>query len=76
MKHAGARTTYLRDYRPPVFNIETTELHFDLHEDRKLQERDGERRAALIQRVLGEKEEEEEKEDENKEEEKKEEKPE
>lgn len=33
MKHAEARTTYLRDYHPPAFNIETTELHFDLYED-------------------------------------------
>jgi aminopeptidase N len=33
MKDAQARTTYLRDYRPPTFTIETTELHFDLFED-------------------------------------------
>ena len=33
MKNAQARTTYLRDYRPPTFTIETTELHFDLFED-------------------------------------------
>lgn len=33
MKNASARTTYLKDYRPPAFTIETTELSFDLHED-------------------------------------------
>ena len=33
MKNASARTTYLKDYRPPSFTIETTDLHFDLHED-------------------------------------------
>lgn len=36
MKNAQARTTYLRDYRPPDFTIETTDLHFDLHEDHAL----------------------------------------
>lgn len=33
MKNASARTTYLKDYRPPPFLIETTDLHFDLFED-------------------------------------------
>lgn len=33
MKNASARTTYLKDYRPPTFTIETTDLHFDLYED-------------------------------------------
>ncbi len=33
MKNAQARTTYLKDYKPPAFTIETTELHFDLYED-------------------------------------------
>jgi aminopeptidase N len=33
MKNAQARTTYLRDYRPTAFTIETTELHFDLFEE-------------------------------------------
>ena len=33
MKNASARTTYLKDYRPPPFSIETTDLHFDLYED-------------------------------------------
>ncbi len=33
MKNASARTTYLKDYRPPAFNIETTDLNFDLYED-------------------------------------------
>lgn len=33
MKNASARTTYLKDYRPPAFTIETTDLHFDLYED-------------------------------------------
>ena len=33
MKNASARTTYLKDYRPPPFTIETTDLHFDLYED-------------------------------------------
>ena len=33
MKNASARTTYLKDYRPPSFTIETTDLHFDLYED-------------------------------------------
>ena len=32
MKDAGARTTYLHDYQPPPFLIETTELDFDLYE--------------------------------------------
>lgn len=33
MKDAQARTTYLKDYRPPAFAIETTNLQFDLYED-------------------------------------------
>lgn len=33
MKNAQARTTYLKDYLPPDFLIETTELDFDLYED-------------------------------------------
>jgi aminopeptidase N len=33
MENASARTTYLKDYRPPPFSIETTDLHFDLYED-------------------------------------------
>jgi len=33
MKNASARTTYLKDYRPPPFTIETTDLSFDLYED-------------------------------------------
>jgi len=33
MKNASARTTYLKDYRPPPFLIETTDLFFDLFED-------------------------------------------
>lgn len=33
MKNAQARTTYLKDYRPPNFLIETTDLEFDLYED-------------------------------------------
>ena len=32
MKDATARTTYLHDYRPPPFTIESTELDFDLYE--------------------------------------------
>jgi len=33
MKNAQARTTYLKDYQPPNFVIESTELDFDLYED-------------------------------------------
>ncbi|GJM13842.1 MAG: aminopeptidase N [Pseudohongiella sp.] len=33
MKNASARTTYLKDYRPPSFTIVSTDLHFDLFED-------------------------------------------
>lgn len=33
MKNSQARTTYLKDYRPPAFTIESTALNFDLHED-------------------------------------------
>ena len=32
MKDAQARTTYLHDYRPPPFIIDSTELDFDLYE--------------------------------------------
>ncbi|MCY4016722.1 MAG: aminopeptidase N, partial [Gammaproteobacteria bacterium] len=38
MKDASARTTYLHDYQPPAFLIETTELDFDLYEDHALVE--------------------------------------
>ncbi len=38
MKDASARTTYLRDYQPPAFLIETTELDFDLYESHALVE--------------------------------------
>lgn len=34
MRDAQSRTTYLKDYRPPPFTIERTELRFDLYEDR------------------------------------------
>ncbi len=33
MKDSQTRITYLKDYRPPSFNIETTHLYFDLYED-------------------------------------------
>lgn len=33
MRNAQARTTYLKDYTPPAFTIETTELRFDLYEE-------------------------------------------
>ncbi|MCY4265581.1 MAG: aminopeptidase N [Gammaproteobacteria bacterium] len=33
MKNAQARTTYLKDYQPPAFTIETTDLNLDLFED-------------------------------------------
>jgi aminopeptidase N len=33
MKDAAPGTIYLKDYRPPDFLIETTELHFDLREE-------------------------------------------
>lgn len=33
MENTSARTTYLKDYSPPPFTIETTNLHFDLYED-------------------------------------------
>jgi aminopeptidase N len=33
MKNAQARTTYLKDYLPPNFSIESTALDFDLYED-------------------------------------------
>lgn len=33
MKNAQARTTYLKDYQPPAFTIETTDLRFDLFEE-------------------------------------------
>ena len=33
MKNAQARTTYLKDYQPSNYLIETTDLEFDLYED-------------------------------------------
>ena len=36
MRNAQARTTYLKDYRPPAFTIETTDLVFDLYENETL----------------------------------------
>ncbi|MBL6817153.1 MAG: aminopeptidase N, partial [Pseudomonadales bacterium] len=33
MKNAQARTVYLKDYQPPAFTIQTTQLRFDLFED-------------------------------------------
>ena len=33
MKNALARTTYLKNYKPPHYLIETTELDFDLYQD-------------------------------------------
>ncbi|NKB31892.1 MAG: aminopeptidase N [Pseudomonadales bacterium] len=33
MKDAQARTTYLKDYQPPNFLIDSTDLEFDLYED-------------------------------------------
>lgn len=36
MRNAQARTTYLKDYRPPAFTISTTDLVFDLFEDEAL----------------------------------------
>ncbi len=33
MKNAQARTTYLKDYQPPAYLIDSTELDFDLYED-------------------------------------------
>ena len=36
MRDAQARTVYLKDYRPPVFLVERTDLHFDLFEDHAL----------------------------------------
>ena len=33
MRDSQARTTYLKDYRPPPFTIETTDLEFNLYED-------------------------------------------
>ncbi len=33
MKNSQARTTYLKDYLPPSYLIESTALSFDLHED-------------------------------------------
>ncbi|MDP6535577.1 MAG: aminopeptidase N [Gammaproteobacteria bacterium] len=36
MRNAQARTTYLKDYRPPAFTIETTDLVFDLYENKTL----------------------------------------
>ena len=40
MKDSQARTTYLKDYRPPSFSIETTHLSFDLYEDHATVESD------------------------------------
>ncbi len=36
MRNAQARTTYLKDYQPPEFLIESTTLRFDLFEDHAL----------------------------------------
>ena len=36
MRDAQARTVYLKDYLPPAFLVERTELHFDLYEDHAL----------------------------------------
>ena len=36
MRDSQARTTYLKDYRPPPFTIETTDLEFNLYEDHVL----------------------------------------
>ncbi len=36
MKNAQARTTYLKDYRPPAFLIQSTDLFVDLYEDHAL----------------------------------------
>lgn len=33
MKNAQAKTVYLKDYQPPAFTIQTTQLRFDLFED-------------------------------------------
>ena len=33
MRDAQARTVYLKDYKPPLFTIAKTELHFELYED-------------------------------------------
>ncbi len=38
MKNAQARTTYLKDYQPPAFTIESTDLSFDLYEDHAIVE--------------------------------------
>ncbi len=36
MLHDTPKTTYLREYHPPVFHIDQVELHFDLDEERTL----------------------------------------
>ncbi len=36
MRDAQARTIYLKDYKPPAFTIEKTDLHFELYEDHAL----------------------------------------
>ena len=36
MRDAQPGTVYLKDYRPPAFLINRTELHFDLYEDHAL----------------------------------------
>jgi aminopeptidase N len=33
MRDAQARTVYLKDYRPPAYLVDKTDLHFDLYED-------------------------------------------
>ena len=38
MREARPGTIYLKDYRPPDFQINRTELDFDLHEDHALVE--------------------------------------
>jgi len=36
MKHADAKTIYLKDYQQPAFWIDTVDLIFDLEEDHAL----------------------------------------
>ena len=36
MKHSQSATIYLKDYQPPVFNIETVHLNVDLYDDHAL----------------------------------------
>ena len=33
MRDASPQTIYLKDYRPPDYLIERTDLYFDLHDD-------------------------------------------